>query len=165
MDIISQVTELFMGIAAGWCRDTADIENSDTPRWIGILLCGFSDSFAIGNPIYPLFDIRNVKQKCSNWVTCYKPGELKNSLMNDYDVRAELGTEDHGKSNSWYGDWTWKDCRVWRAYGQAKDYFNEGTHPYKDNLDTFKMMLDDKDLQVLIMQGELDFQVNYIGTE
>ena len=59
-EIINQVTELFMNIAAGWCRDMNDVSKGN-PVWAALLLCGFSDSFAIGNPIYPLFDIRNVK--------------------------------------------------------------------------------------------------------
>lgn len=97
---------------------------------MGIFVCGFSDAFAIGNPIYPLFDIRNVEKKCSNWFVCYSPSDMIESIMNEFDIMAKLGTSDRGKSESIFGDWTWKDCRLYEAVQLATEYISEGDHPY-----------------------------------
>ena len=85
--------------------------------------------------------------------------------MNDFDIKKKLGTEDKGKSDSLWGDWKWRDCRLYSAVKAATEYFDEDDHPYKDNIETWKMMFGYEDLNILIMQGELDYQVNYVGLE
>ena len=85
--------------------------------------------------------------------------------MNDYDIKKKLGTEDRGKSDSIFGDWKWRDCRLYMGVKAAIDYHDEGDHPYKDNTETIKMMFDNEDLKVLILQGTNDYQVNFVGLE
>ena len=79
------------------------------------------------------------------------------SIMNEFDIMAKLGTSDRGKSESIFGDWTWKDCRLYEAVQLATEYISEGDHPYQGSVESLTMLLDNKNVNVLIMQGELDY--------
>ena len=66
MDLIPSVEVPIMSIFSDWCRSA--IESKDYTY--GMIACGISESFATGNPIWPMFDIRNFKKECKNWLTC-----------------------------------------------------------------------------------------------
>lgn len=34
------------------------------------IICGITESVATGNPVYPMFDLRNIKEECKGWFTC-----------------------------------------------------------------------------------------------
>jgi hypothetical protein len=54
-------------------------------------VCGVFDSFVTGNPFYPLFDIRNIQNKCMMWFTCEEYSEDVKLLYNQVDVKLKLG--------------------------------------------------------------------------
>jgi hypothetical protein len=54
--LVTDVQAFFMGYPEKWCRES--LENKD--MWKAYLTCGMSDAFPIGNPLYPIFDTRNI---------------------------------------------------------------------------------------------------------
>jgi hypothetical protein len=67
MKLVSSVEAWFMQYPGDLCKKA--IEN-DKP-WMKLAWCSIYESMATGNPFYPLFDIRNIKQECNGWFDCY----------------------------------------------------------------------------------------------
>ena len=68
------------------------------------------------------------------------------------------------KPGSSWGNWRWTNCNL--ADGWRLKSVYQSTENDKDTVQQFEEMLDDnKDLKVLIYNGENDFQINYIGLE
>jgi hypothetical protein len=38
--------------------------------WWQLLACSFQDTLPEGNPIYPMFNYRNINEDCDDWFTC-----------------------------------------------------------------------------------------------
>lgn len=66
--LITTVEGPIMALFSDWCRSA--IESKD--YFYEVIACGISESFATGNPIWPIFDLRNFKKSCENWFTCFK---------------------------------------------------------------------------------------------
>jgi len=76
--LIGEVGGFFMSILEKWCRSSI----SSNSVFQEIIACGVSDSIVTGNPIFPIFDYRNIKKECPYWFTCYENNFDQQVLMN-----------------------------------------------------------------------------------
>ena len=69
--LISGVESFMLGYPLEWCEQAIKSKN----LWAEAFACRFAESFIYGNPLYPLFDVRNVQKECKGWLTCQRGGE------------------------------------------------------------------------------------------
>jgi len=71
---------------------------------------------------------------------------------------------DNYKPGSSWGNWRWTGCNMADGWKLKSTY--QSTELDANTKEQFAEMLNDnKDLKVLIYNGEYDFQINYIGLE
>lgn len=158
MKLVSSVEAWFMQYPGDLCKHA--IEN-DKP-WMKLAWCSIYESMATGNPFYPLFDIRNIKQECNGWFDCYQNGELAQMAMNEADIVELIG------ANMTYNDlqtWLWSDCNAWdgtlikNQFNQEKVFDEDGiliTVPTKIQTrpeDVFSKILNDREIKIIIING------------
>mmetsp|Transcript_13233 Transcript_13233/g.20655 ORF Transcript_13233/g.20655 Transcript_13233/m.20655 type:complete len:315 (-) Transcript_13233:686-1630(-) len=84
--LINDVTGFFMDFVGKWCREA----HLNHRIWEQAIACSLTDSFVTGNPLYPTFDIRNIKEECPFWFTCQKNDFVTQTLMNSPDLLEAL---------------------------------------------------------------------------
>jgi carboxypeptidase C (cathepsin A) len=170
MKLVTSVDAFIMKYPGQWCSDAID----KNQPWMSLIFCSIYDSYATGNPFYPLFNTRNIKEECGGWFNCHKNDPLTQMAMNQEDFVEKFG------ANTTYTDmqnWIWTDCNLWDGVEQINQYNysvsmgEDGsyiediakiqTKPSK----VFSKILNDRELKVLIMNGQLDFHTNYFGVE
>lgn len=106
MNLVSTVNAFVMQYPGQWCANAID----NNQPWYSLVLCSIYDSYATGNPFYPLFDIRNIKEECGGWFDCHKNDPLLQMAMNQETFveifGANLTLNDQQK-------WIWTDCNSW----------------------------------------------------
>ena len=105
-ELISPVEQFFMDLPAQLCRDYAD----ESRPLLTKFLCSFADSFVIGNPIWPIFDIRNIKKNCSTWFTCEEDEDATELNLNEQWLYKKLNVN---MTSDWIFGWQWSDCNWW----------------------------------------------------
>ena len=152
-----------MSVTSDWCRDA--IESGS--YWYEMLACGINESFATGNPLYPIFDIRNFKKQCKNWFNCIYNDKLQQVSMNQLQILDAL--EANRTSGHW-APWSWTDCNIWSGY-LIRSQFNKTTdeHPQlkfdRGAVNLITDILERKELKLFILNGDLDFKINWMGTD
>mmetsp|Transcript_10032 Transcript_10032/g.16884 ORF Transcript_10032/g.16884 Transcript_10032/m.16884 type:complete len:438 (+) Transcript_10032:126-1439(+) len=173
--LVDDVDVFFMGKATQWCFDA--IESGHF--WEQILVCGISEAFAMGNPIYPSLNSRNIRKECENWLTCWSNDPLTQQVMNMNDIVTRLGA--NTTSDSIWGDWQWTDCNLWDGYKVQNDYsktfaqimdLGETSDAQLTELrysadpkTLLQEILEERELKILVLAGDLDFQNNHMGVE
>jgi len=125
MKLVTSVQAWMMQFPGNWCNYT--IEN-DMP-WLKLAACSVYDSYATGNPLYPLFDLRNIDQECNGWFDCYQNNALTNMAMNQADILEVLGANLTYTNES---NWMWSDCNTMDSY-QVKTKFNKERYKNVDD--------------------------------
>lgn len=128
------------------------------------IICGITESVATGNPIYPMFDLRNIKRECKGWFTCQKSNGFTRMAMNQAEV-LKLFRANRNRT-SVRGHWRWTECNP-RDGWTIKDEFMKseiGTNTTVQMGDLLNLSKD-KQLKVMIYVGENDFAVNWMGLE
>jgi len=54
------------------------------------VVCALVQSLATGNPIYPIFDLRNIKQDCPGWLDCKETDTLLDTMMNEDTMKLNF---------------------------------------------------------------------------
>ena len=74
-------------------------------------------------------------------------------------------------------NWVWTDCNTWTGiemhnqYNQSVSFQEDGTEIDESakiqtkSAEVFSKILNDREIKVLIMNGQLDYHTNYFGTE
>lgn len=128
-------------------------------------MCGVTESVATGNPVYPIFDYRNIKKECKGWFTCQKNGGFNRFAMNNAEV-VKLFKANRERKGSVRGKWKWSECNIWDGQkikdGLMKSEIGPNTTVH---LSDILKMSQDKKLKVLIYVGDQDFRVNWMGLE
>jgi hypothetical protein len=73
--------------------------------WQELMYCAIEESFATGNPFYPLFNIRNIEQECTSWFDCYKNNDLTNMALNQPDIADLFGVNFTMEGSALYSAW------------------------------------------------------------
>lgn len=170
MKLVTSVDAFIMKYPLEWCQKFI---NDDKP-WLAMIACSIYDSYATGNPFYPLFNIRNIKEECTGWFDCYTNDPLTQMGLNQPDIVELLGANltFTGQQN-----WIWTDCNSWDGI-QIKSQYNQSIHFLEDGTteylpatiqtkpsEVFSQILNDRELKVLIINGQLDYHTNYFGIE
>lgn len=127
-------------------------------------ICGVTESIATGNPVYPLFDIRNIKKDCRGWFTCQRSEGFGRFAMNQPEV-IKLFQANRDRTGS-VRRWRWTECNKWDGW-TIKDKLME-TQIFPNSSVHWDNMLNlskEKNFKVLVYVGENDFQMNYLGIE
>lgn len=167
-----------------WCLSAIEQE-----LWFSKLItCSVEESFATGNPFYPIFNIRNIHESCKSWFDCYENNPLTNMALNQPDIVEKFGANMTMVGSLLYDSWQWSDCSAWAGYlieSQIHEVVEEQVDedgnvisprlPREDignpNIETtapvevLEQILEDRDVKVLIINGDLDFHTNFMGTE
>lgn len=114
--LVTDVQAYFMEYPIKWCEDAIQ----EHKGWWKYVSCGIADSFATGNPIYPLMDYRNIKKECSNWFTCWANDELTQTVMNQNDLIEKLQV--NLTSGSLWGNWIWTDCNLMDGFKVQQEF-------------------------------------------
>lgn len=78
MKLVTSVNAFVMQFPGQWCASSID----NNKPWYSLVFCSIYDSYATGNPFYPLFNIRNIKEECEGWFNCQKNDPLVQMAMN-----------------------------------------------------------------------------------
>jgi hypothetical protein len=78
MKLVTSVNAFIMEYPGTWCQNAI---KEDKP-WMALAWCSVYDSYATGNPFYPLFNIRNIGQECKGWFDCYLNDPLVQMALN-----------------------------------------------------------------------------------
>ena len=167
-----------------WCLSAIEEE-----LWFSKLLtCSVEESFATGNPFYPIFNIRNIHKPCKSWFDCYENNPLTSMALNQADIVKKFGANMTMVGSLFFDQWQWSDCNSWNGYlieSQINDVVEEQVDddgnviqerlPRQDignpnitleaPVDILSRILEDRDVKVLIINGDLDFHTNFMGTE
>lgn len=94
--LVTEIYEFFFKYMQDWlCKPTIGQKS-----WLETaIVCGATESFATGNPIYPLFDIRNINKECNGMFTCQKNDGFGRFAMNQKEVK-KLFQANTNRSNS-----------------------------------------------------------------
>jgi len=130
------------------------------------MICGITESIATGNPIYPLFDLRNIKKECKGWFTCQKGDSGNGFRMNHGEIVKLFRANRNRISVQNRGRWRWSDCNAWDGWTIKDELMKSEIGPNTTvHISHLLDLSKDKKLKVLIYNGEQDFQVNWKGLE
>jgi len=95
-----------------WCLTA--IENN---LWLSeLFFCSVEESFATGNPFYPIFNLRNIHEPCSSWFDCYESNPLTQMALNQADIVEKFGVNLTMEGSMLYYSWQWTDYNTWTGY-------------------------------------------------
>ena len=117
LELVSDISSAFMGLLSDWCSSAM---NEDS-FYSEMLWCNIMDSFATGNPLWPVFDIRNFKKDCEYWVTCYEYDFKFNKAMNNKHIVSIFEANTKGRHNRW------RDCKTWTGIWHTRREFKMGS--------------------------------------
>lgn len=143
------------------CRPAIEKRDEDVSTYG---LCWIAESIATGNPVYPMFDLRNIRRECKGWFTCQKNEGFYEWAMNQAEVLKlfKVNTDRNG-SVRW--TWKWTDCNPWQGFEIKDSFLDSEIGTTTEHLQDILNMSKDKRLKVLIYAGENDFQVNWMGLD
>ena len=102
-----------------------------------------------------------------NWFTCKKNDQLQSISMNQLQVLDAL--EANTQSEHWH-TWSWSDCDIWAGY-KIRSKFNDTSENYPQlkftsgAVNLIADILERKQVKVFILNGDLDFKINWMGTD
>lgn len=85
-------------------------------KFSSMIYCSIEESFATGNPFYPIFNLRNIHEDCKSWFDCYENNPLTSMALNQADIIEKFGANLTMVGSLWYDSWTWNDCNSWNGY-------------------------------------------------
>ena len=112
--LVSSAQTYFMTYPFEWCKTAIELGSVLQE----IVYCAIEESFATGNPLYPLFNIRNIEQECTSWFDCYQNNDLTNMALNQADIIELFGANLTMEGSLLYSAWAWADCNSYSGYLQ-----------------------------------------------
>ena len=138
--LINAVAKTALDVGFSFCRIL--VEN-EIPV-VDMVFCNFLMQSVLGNPLEPRFNVYDIRKKCENPPLCYDFSAIDTYLNRD-DVKKELGVE--GRS--------WSSCNMIVHTALLLDFETNAAEDVADILN--------KDLNVLIYNGDKDYICNWLG--
>lgn len=110
--LVTSAQSFFMKYPNEFCLSAIEQEL----HYSKVLTCAVEESFATGNPFYPIFNIRNIHEKCQSWFDCYINNPLTSMALNQADIVGKFGANLTMTGSILYDSWTWNDCNSWTGY-------------------------------------------------
>lgn len=111
---------------------------------IDLVICNLLMQSVLGDPFDPKFNVYDIRKKCDVPPLCYDFSAL-DKYLNRLDVRKELGVEDR----------RWTACNQIVHVAMMMDFETNAAEDVADLLN--------KDLNVLIYNGDKDYICNWLG--
>lgn len=119
-------------------------------------ICGVTESVATGNPVYPMFDLRNIKKECKGWFHCQKNTGFHKFAMNQAEV-LKLFRANRNRT-SVRGHWRWTECNPWDGWTLKDNFMKSEIGPNTTvHMGDMLNLSKEKKFKVMVYVGDKDF--------